>query len=331
MVLSMEAAKMRRRHLLGVVLSTPLVIAARGARAERAITIVIPDLPGGTAGATVRVLQPYLERALASPVVLDFRPGAGGIVGLTAGARAAPDGETLTLLTPAVTLAPWISRRMDCSPADFMPIGQVSFTPAALVVRAEAAYAALADLLQGAGRPGGLAAPAAAGWGPAQVAQGLFLARAALSVHGVTGLVSEPERVGALLAGDVDFTFVPLGRALDPGLRALAISAPARVPRMPAVPTLRELGIDVAIGAWRTLALPAGAPPSAVAHFGGALRSVMENAALRTELADAGLAPAWLGPAAARRAVLAEYHDAGALFATLGIAVRKQAMGLRTG
>lgn len=322
---------MRRRHLLGAVLSTPLVIAARTVQAERAITIVIPDLPGGTTGATVRVLHPYLERALFSPIVLDFRPGAGGIVGLTAGARAAPDGGTLTLLTPAVTLAPWISRRMDCSPADFTPIGQVSFTPTVLVVRAGSPYAALPDLLQSAGRPGGLAAPAADGWDPAQVAQGLFLARTALSVRGVAGLVSEAERVGALLAGDVDFAFVPLGRALDPGLRALAVSATARARRMQAVPTLRESGIDVAIGAWRTLALPSGAPRSAVARFGGALRSVMESTALRAELADAGLAPAWLGPAAARRAVLTEYRDAGALFATLGIAVRKQSMGPRTG
>jgi tripartite-type tricarboxylate transporter receptor subunit TctC len=327
----MEAAKMRRRHLLGALLSAPIAVAARGARAERAVTIVVPDLPGGTAGATVRVLQPYLEHALAAPIVLDFRPGAGGIVGLTAGARADPDGGTLTLLTPAVTLAPWISRRMDCSPADFVPIGQVSFDPAVLVVRAGAPYATVSDLLRSGARPGELAAPATAGWNPSQVAQGLFLARAGLSVRSVTGLISEAERIGALLAGDVDFAFVPLSRAVDPGVKALAVSAPARIPQMPSVPNLRELGFDIAIGAWRTLALPAAASQSAIGHFGAALKGVMENPALRTELVDAGLAPAWLGPAAAQRAVLAEYRDAGALFATLGIAVRKQATGLRTG
>lgn len=321
---------MRRRHLLGAALSTPFALTARRARAEGAVTVVIPDSPSGMAGTTMRVLQPHLEQALSAEVVLDFRPGAGGIVGLAAGARAAPDGTAMTLLTPAVTLAPWISRRMDCSPADFAPVGQVSFTPTVLVVRAAALYAAVGDLLKRAARRQ-LAVPDAVGWDPAQVAQGLFLARAGLSVRTVTGLVSEAERLGALLAGDVDFTFVPLSRALGPGIRALAVSAPARAPQMRAVPTLRELGFDVAIGAWRTLAVPAGTPGPAVAHFGRVLKTVMADPALRTELTDAHLAPAWLGPDAARREVLAEYRDAGALFETLGIAVRTRMLSLRTG
>ena len=97
---------MRRRDLLAALVAASVAAGTRGVRAERALTIIVPDSPGDAAGAVVRVLQPYLERSLARPVVLDFRPGAGGIVGLTAGAQAPADGVTLTLLTPAVTLAP---------------------------------------------------------------------------------------------------------------------------------------------------------------------------------------------------------------------------------
>ncbi|MBV9118974.1 MAG: hypothetical protein JOY63_16570, partial [Acetobacteraceae bacterium] len=75
---------------------------ARRARAEQALTVIVPDLPGGAAGTEMRILQPYLEQTLAQLVILDFRPGAGGIVGLMAGAQAATDGTALTLLTPAV-------------------------------------------------------------------------------------------------------------------------------------------------------------------------------------------------------------------------------------
>ncbi len=326
---------MRRRHLLGGLLTTGLAMSAGAARAERSVSIVVPSLPNGEAGATVRILQPYLEQALACPVVLDFRPGAGGIVGLTAGAQAAPDGATLTLLTPAVTLAPWISRRMDCSPVDFAPVGQVSFTPAVLVVRSDAPYAAFSDLLARRAGADALAVPAVSDWDPPEVAQGLLLARAGLIVRQVAGLTSEAERLGAVLAGDVDLAFTSLDRALDPGIasrvRILAVSAPARVARIPNVPSLRELGFEIAVGAWRTLALPAQAPSAAVAHLGAVLKTVMESRPLRTELTNAGLAPGWLGPADARHALLTEYRDAGALFEALGVAVRKETLGLRTG
>lgn len=324
---------MRRRDFLGGLLTTGLALSAHAAWAERPVSIVVPSLPNGEAGATVRILQPYLEQALACPVVLDFRPGAGGIIGLTAGAQAAPDGATLTLLTPAVTLAPWISRRMDCSPVDFTPVGQISFTPAALLVRSDAPYAALSDLL--ARRAATLAVPAVSDWDPPQVAQGLFLARAGLTSRAVSGLTTEAERIGALVAGDIDFAFAPLDQALDSSVasqvRILAVSAPARVPRIPAVPSLRELGFEIAVGGWRTLALPAGTPRALVERLGAVLKTIMESRPLRTELTSAGLAPGWLGPTEARQAVLGEYRDAGALFAALGVAVRKEMVGLRTG
>lgn len=320
---------MRRRYFVTGAISATFAAHTRGARAERALAIVIPDLPGGEGGTAGRILQPYLERALARPVVLDFRPGAGGIVGLTAGSQAAPDGATLTLLTPAVTLAPWLSRRMDCAPADFAAVGQVSFTPAMLVVRADGPHRRLADLL--AAPPGALTAPAASGWGPADMAQALFLSRAKLRVREISGLTTGAERIAALRAGDVDLAFVRVGQELAPDLLAIAVSGPAREPLMAAVPSLRETGFDVVAGAWRALAAPAGTPAALVEQLGAAVKAVMDNAAARAELTGAGLAPAWLGPAASGRAVAAEYSDAGKLFASLGITVRKEMLGSRTG
>ncbi len=326
---------MRRRDLLSAFMSASVALRARGARAERELTIVVPDLPGGAAGATMRILQPYLEQSLARPVVLDFRPGAGGIVGLTAGAQATADGTTLTLLTPAVTLAPWLSRRMDCTPADFAPVGRISFSPAVLAVRADAPYAGVADLLARRAEHEELAVPAPSDWDPPQVGQALFVARAGLSVHSVAGLTTPAERMAALLAGDVDLAFAPLGQVLDQGvaarLRVLGVSGPVRVPQMPAVPSLRETGFDIAVGAWRTLALPAGSPRQAIEQLSSALRTIMESPRLRAELTNAGLTPAWLGPTETTRALLDEYREAGTLFTALGLSVRAQVLGLGSG
>ncbi len=326
---------MRRRDLLTGFISACVGVGIRGARAERALTIIVPDLPGGAAGATMRILQPYLEQSLARPVVLDFRPGAGGIVGLTAGAQATADGATLTLLTPALTLAPWLSRRMDCTPADFAPLGQVSFTPAVLAVSADAPYAGVSDLLTRRAAHQELAVPGPSDWDPSQVGQAIFVARAGLSVHAVGGLATPAERIAALLAGDVDLAFTPLDQVLDARvaaqLRVLGVSGPARVPQLPAVPSLHEAGFDIAVGAWRVLALPAGSPRPIIEQLSATLRTIMENSRLRAELTGAGLTPAWLGPAETERVLLGEYHEAGTLFAGLGLSVRKEILGLKSG
>jgi tripartite-type tricarboxylate transporter receptor subunit TctC len=239
------------------------------------------------------------------------------------------------LLTPAVTLAPWLSRRMDCTPADFAPIGRISFSPAVLAVRAGAPYAGVADLLARRAAHEELAVPAPFDWDPPQVGQALFLARAGLSAHAVAGLTTPAERMAALLAGDVDLAFAPLDQVLDPGiaarLRALGVSGPSRVPRMPAVPSLREAGFDVPVGAWHILALLAESPRSTVEGLGETLRTIMESPRLRAELTGAGLAPAWLGPDETTRALLTEYREAGTLFTALGLSVRKEVLGLGSG
>ena len=100
---------------------------------------------------------------------------------------------------------------------------------------------------------------------------------------------------------------------------------------MPTVPSLREQGFDITIGAWRALALPAATPPALVDRLAAILRAVMASPPLRTELKSAGLSPGWLGPAETTRVLRAEYHAAGALFAGLGLTVRKEMLGMRGG
>lgn len=322
---------MRRRLFLGGLAAAPLAGVAPRARADDGISIIVPDLPTGEAGAALRALRPFLEDALASPVFVDFRPGAGGILGLVDGARAAADGRILTVLTPALTLAPWLSDRMDCAPADFAALGQISFAPSLLLVGPQAPWPTLATLLAEAqaGRELHVAAPW--NWQPAALAEALFLKDSGLKHVQIAGARTPGEQLALLANGQLDLAFATLPlrrlRHAAPSLRVLAVAGPARLPDLPAVPTLSEAGIAVSLGNWRMLGVPAATTSAVQAQLAAALRHVMAGIPACAAMRDAGAAPCWLdGPAADQR-MQSEYRAAESLFSELGLNIRAQAQG----
>jgi tripartite-type tricarboxylate transporter receptor subunit TctC len=289
------------------------------------VSIIVPAFPDAPAGLAARLLQPSLERELDRPVIADFRPGAGGITGLGDGARAPADGATLTLLTPAIVAAPWLSQRMDWTPRDFAPIGRISFTPEVLVVAAGSPWRTLAGLMAALrAHPGTLPAPFDGAWSSAEIAEVMFLDRAGLAARPVAG-----SHIAAGLAdGTLAFAVSPMPWALAGiaagRLRALAVSAPADgdtprdAPPLPGVQRFRDLGLEVTIGSWLVLAAPAGTPASVLAPLRAALREAMAAEGLRARLAAAGIAPAWLDGPAAEAAMAAEYRALGRLFTAIG-------------
>ena len=316
--------------------------AAAGGGRDRAaagggpVSILVPAFPDAPAGLAARLLQPRLELALDRPVIVDFRPGAGGITGLGDGARAPADGATLTLLTPAIVAAPWLSQRMDWTPRDFAPIGRISFTPEVLVVAAGSPYRTLAGLMAALrAHPGALPAPFDDTWSSAEIAEVMFLDRAGLAARPVAG-----SHIAAGLAdGTLAFAVRPmpwtLGGIAAGRLRALAVSAPADgdarrdAPPLPGVPRFRELGLEVTIGSWLVLAAPAGTPAAVLAPLRAALREAMAAEGLRARLAAGGIAPAWQDGPAAEAAMVAEYRALGRLFTAIGAGWRAPAVASR--
>jgi tripartite-type tricarboxylate transporter receptor subunit TctC len=158
------------------------------------------------------------------------------------------------------------------------------------------------------------------------VAQVVFFARADVKGKVVPGFSGGAERIASLLGNHLDFSFNNLNEALPlyqaKRIRVLAISGAARTREMPEVPTFRELGYDVAIGVWRTLAGPKGLPDPIVQTVTGALKTVLGDPALRTDFAKVGLSADYLDPAATRDLVMREYQALGKLFTDLGINIR---------
>ena len=285
----------------------------------------MPFAPGTSVGINARLLQPHLEQALGQHIALDFVAGAGGLMGHLAGASAATDGYTLTMISASLTTQPWISRASAARPDGFAYIGQVTSFPSVLLVRAESPYRTLADLVAALrGSPKSLRTGQLVGWWPPALAQAQFLLRAALQPRVVSSYYSGADLVVALAQGQLDFAVAGLADvrpSLNSGtLRALAVSA--HTPTLAATPSFREQGWDVTQAWWRGLAAPADTPDEVVGRLSAALREALDSSALQADFGHNGLSVDPLDGPEFRQFVLDEYQTLGALFTALGLNVQ---------
>ena len=192
----------RRAALLGAA-----VLAGRASAQtfpNRQIRIVVPYSPGGGADTTVRLLAPKLQEALGESVVIDNRPGAGGIIGDDAVAKAAPDGHTLLIGAFAHAVNPSLQPKMPFrTPDDFAPISLLVTVPELLVITPSHPAKTVMELVAMAKAQPGKLLYASSGNGSAQhLAAELFRLRAGIDIGHV------PYKGGGLAVADVE-----IGRA----------------------------------------------------------------------------------------------------------------------
>ena len=105
------------------------------AQADRPVRFILPNATGSGVDAITRAAQPALAKALGATIVVDNQPGAGGVVGLQALARSAPDGTTLSVVSNNVVIFPSVLKSLPFEmPGDFTPIAVIGATPMVLVV-----------------------------------------------------------------------------------------------------------------------------------------------------------------------------------------------------
>ena len=298
---------------------------ARAAYPSRALTLIVPFLPGSSVGINARLLQPQLERALGQSVGLQFVQGGGGLGGHLLGIEAQPDGYTVTMVSSSLTAQPWLSRASVAAPDDFAFVGQVTYLPSVLLVRADSPYQSLAALVAAVrAEPGSLATGTLIGWWPAALAQALLDRRATIKPRVVSTYYSGAELVVALSQGQLDYAVVgmgDIGPSLD-GLRLRALAVTGRTQVLPAVPSFQEQGWDVTLGWWRGLAVPVDTPNEAVARLAVALQEALASPALREDFGRNGLSVDPLDGPAFRQFVMEEYRTVGGLLSALGLNVR---------
>ena len=316
-----------RRAFAGLAtasLLSPLQLFAQEKYPSRPLRFISPAGPGGLSDTLPRLLATELSTSMQTPVIVDNRPGAGGSIGTTAVARAPADGYTLLLGTGGtMTLNTYLLPNQSYDPRkDFIGLALIAFTPLYLVVRPESPYRTLDDLIAAAkATPGQLAYGTIGNGSTAAIASSLFARAKGLDLIDVPFSGYAPA-LGELLAGRLAFTMVDgssLARIEGGTLRALAVTTAHRARRQPAVPTLKEQGVDVDIPVWFGVYARSGLPPEVAQKLQDEIQRAVEKPAFRTQLAGFGLEPGQLFGEAFQKFHLAELKRWGETLPTLNI------------
>lgn len=298
------------------------------------IVLVCPWAPGGGTDRVARQAAMGLERELGVPVNVLNATGGAGVVGHHQGATATPDGYTLTMVTVEINTLHWTGL-VDLTHEHFEPLMLLGKDPAALFVRSDSRWKTPKELADDAlSRPGELKASGTARLGIWHLALGGWLKTAGLSpsvIEWIPNAGSTPS-LQSLLAGGVDVVCCSLAEAqnlLSAGrLRCLGAMAPDRLAEFPEVPTLRELGYDWELSAWRGLAMPRGAPPEVVSRLVEAIDRVSKSEAFLAYLRESGFNTVCEGPAEFRRTLETMDARLGAIIRGEGFAsLRKDRFG----
>jgi tripartite-type tricarboxylate transporter receptor subunit TctC len=262
---------------------------------DRMIRIVVPYPPGGPADVTARLITPSLTARLGQNVIIENQPGAGGRTGSKAVAQSTPDGYSLMLGgTNPNAIAQLLYRHLDFQPLkDFAAVALIAYDSNALVINPKVPAKSLQELVQYAkANPGKLASGATVGIGP-HICLELFRIRTGIDITFVPYKGAAPA-VADLLGGQIQIgmtskaVLLPLIR--DGKLRAMAVTAEARWPELPDVPTLREAGFDGVPGyLWSGLLAPARTPAPVIDKINAAVNAGLETPEFKASLAKLGM------------------------------------------
>jgi tripartite-type tricarboxylate transporter receptor subunit TctC len=287
-----------------LVLIALLALAASSAAEafpDRPITMVVPYAAGGSSDILARLLGERLARTLGQQIVVDDRAGAGSRIGTEIVAHAAPDGYTLLLADMPHTIVPAIQKGVRYDPVrDFTPIGLIGTASMVLFVHPAVPAATIADFVALAKAEPGRITIASGGIGSTtHLTAELFQQRTGTKLLHVPFRGAGPALTD-LMAGHVQSGFTTLATAsaalASSAVRALAIAGERRLASLPAIPTLREAGIDLVVEHWWGVLAPAGLPPATAARLTAALQAVLDAPEFATRLQPLGVAPAHVTP-----------------------------------
>ena len=263
----------------------------------KALRIVVPFAAGGVGDLTARAVATGLAERLGQPVVIDNRPGAGGVVAADAVARAEPDGHTLFLMSNGTAVSASLFRSLPYDTlADFAPVSTLGFFDIAVLVPADSPHATLAQLLAHArARPGQLNIGSINIGSTQHLAAELFKSSAAIDAQ-VVPFNGTPALITALRGRQVDVGVEILGPALPQvragALRVLAVTGEQRSAVLPDAPTALEQGVKGFVAtSWNALAVPARTPRPVVERLQRAVVATVATPAVQQQLRALNVEP----------------------------------------
>eukprot|EP01036_Dinobryon_divergens_P041340 gene41340-biopygen33106 len=284
--------KLSRRRTLGAAAALALAPDLAWAQAfpSKPIRLIVPYSAGGGADTTARLIAPKLQEALGQTVVVENKPGAGGMIGDEIVAKAAPDGQTLLLSFTSHAINATLYPKLPFDPVkDFTALTCVATSPSILVASPSLPMKDVRELIALAkAKPGQL------NFAIGAVGSSLHMAGEAFKMQAGVDIVNIPYKgtapaVQDLLAGQVQLMFAAVGNVkahIQAGkLKPLAVGAPARLDSLPQVPTLAELGQPAAnLSSLFGIYAPAQTPAAVLARINAEVNKALALPDIRSKL-----------------------------------------------
>ena len=282
---------------LGLGGALPRLASAQAGFPSKPLRIVVPNAAGGAADLTARTVAEKMAKALGQSVIIDNRPGAGGVVAGELVAKADPDGHTMLLVSSgtAVSAALFKSLPFDTL-KDFAWVSTMATFDLAIVVAEGGRFKTLADLLADAKANPGKLNIGTPNIGTTQnLAAELFKASAGIDSQ-VVPFNGTPPVITALRGGQLDAAVDILGPLMpqitSKTLRALAVLGNKRAPQLPDVPAARESGGPLAgfnVSSWNGLAVPAKTPHDVIARLNREVHAAVSQPDVHKRLLELNL------------------------------------------
>jgi tripartite-type tricarboxylate transporter receptor subunit TctC len=283
--------------LIVVGVATGTVAISQQAYPNKPLKIVVPFGAGGVADLTARTVAQKLGENMGQSIVIENKPGAGGVVATDAVAKSAPDGYTLLLMSNATAVSAGLFKSLPYdAEKDFTPLSILGTFDIAIVVPQESKFANLGDLLSFAkANPGKLNIGSINVGSTQHLAAELFKSTAGIDAQ-VVPFNGTPAVLTALRGGQIDVGVEILAPVLPQikgqALRALAVTGDKRSAALPQVPTAKEAGVrSLYAASWNALAVPSKTPRDIVQRLHQEIQNALNAPDVRKKLIDMNVEP----------------------------------------
>jgi tripartite-type tricarboxylate transporter receptor subunit TctC len=289
---------MKKRAVLLSILSASLVAPAWAQQyPARPVRIIVPFAPGGGSDFIARFMAQRLAAGLGTQVIVENKPGAGGVIGIEQGVKSAPDGYNLVLIASSYTVNPSVYRLSFDPVADITPIVQLSQGPLLVVVNPSVPVKTAKDLIALAKAKPGEINFATPGQGSViHMATEFFDNMAQIKMNHIPYKGTGPALTDTI-AGQTQVLFsstaTALGHVKSGKLKAVGVTTAKRIAALPDVPTVSESGLPgYEVVLWHGLIGPKGLPKAVVDRIGGEVNKALRQKETAEQLESDGVAPA---------------------------------------
>lgn len=264
---------------------------------SRPIRLIVASSAGGEPDILGRMVAQHMSPDLGQPIVVENKPGAGGLIGVAAAASAAADGYTIALVPQAtLALSPHLVTKKLFDPlTDISPVGLLCVSGNALLVPAKSTLKSYADFVAQAKANPGKLSYGSWGEGSAGHLSGEIMNKSAsVNIQHIPYKASNEALMG-MLGGEVDAIFTGWGTASTQAqagtVRVLAVTSPQRATVFPDVPNFLELGIPFGLNSWYGLVAPKNLPTPVLKRLEDSMQKVVKQPDVAARLASMGMQP----------------------------------------